>query len=512
MIAARPIGGRRRRTLAGICSLPALLVAIGGSTLGESVAGGANGVERPNIIVVMTDDQRADDLFVMKRTRRQLLKRGTTFENSFATMPVCCPSRASLLTGQYAHNHGVTSNLAVTGGGFLGFQDEGALPQALQQAGFRTAWIGKYLNGYEDRARKKPSFKPAGWSKWFASIKSKMYDWVLNRNGRLQRFKRRTSDYQTDVLARIASRFIRTSATRDKPFFMTVAPLAPHGESDRQGMRNPRPARRHRGALQGLTWDAPPSFNEEDLSDKPSFLQKAPLSPEAAGRFATIRRNRLESLLAVDDLIGGLFAALRETGELDRTYVVFTSDNGLLLGEHRRGGKRVLFEETARVPLVVRGPGVPAGVSREQLAANIDIAPTLLDAAGVEPLRAPDGASLLPLAADPGVAANRELLLSHNSAAIRGATFPEPWNTEALRTPGHVYAEHAVGDGREYELYDVGPDSPGYDPFQLENLLDPQTGKPRVEGDQQAIRDLRDTLAGRLAALRGCAGDECRGG
>ena len=298
----------------------------------------------------------------------------------------------------------------------------------MHDAGYRTAYIGKYMNGYGIRdygGVRSPGMRryvPPGWDRWYVPIDHTdytMYGYRLNENGHLRSYGLAKSDYQTDVYARLAQAFIRKGANRHQPFFLTVGTLAPHQEGPplvgpRERGRHPRPAHRDLGRFGRRPLPRPPSFNEPNLSDKPSFARDTPrLGDTRIGQLRNMYRSRLESLLAVDDLVRGLVHQLRAAGELDNTYIVFTSDNGFMLGQHRKQGKRAVYEESVRVPLIIRGPGLPAGRVRNQLAANIDLAPTILDAAGVSPRLKMDGISLLGVARDPGGAGTRSFVLEY---------------------------------------------------------------------------------------------------
>jgi len=456
----------------------ATALAAAGLLGGLGPAGGADDArarpgDRPNVVVIMTDDQDAKSVRVMRGVRRQLGGSGATFQNFFATFPVCCPSRATFLTGQYAHNHGVRGNTPPNGG-VQAFNDSRTLPIALRRAGYRTGYVGRYLNGYDSRE------VPPGWSDWRVGVGKgafKMYDYNLNENGRFVRYGRKPADYQTDVYARKATRFISKSGS--KPFFLTFAPIAPHGDPTRTRPPNPEPAPRDRGAFADEPLPSPPSFNELDVSDKPQFVRKQDrITAAERGKLERRHQDRLASLLAVDDAVKRIVAELRDAGELRDTLIIFTSDNGYLLGEHRLVAKGNLYEESVGVPLIMRGPGIPRGVTRPQIAGNIDLAPTILDFTGVQPLRVMDGRSLLPLARRRGVAADRDILLENQ-------------HSTALRTQRYMYAEHPGG---ELELYDLRSD-----PFQL-----------RSRHDDPALAGVRATLAQRLAELEDCAGPSCR--
>lgn len=464
----------RRPTAITLVALAALLAAGGGQASAQA--------SRPNVVVVMTDDQGVKDTRVMKTVKRGLARKGTTFRNFFATTPRCCPSRASFLTGQYSHNHGVRGPRNIQTESFRRFKDSGTLPVALAQAGYRTGYVGKYLNGYGDKGAN-PRYVPPGWDDWHSPAKgtaTHQFDYVLSENGKLRRYGHRRSDYQADVYARKAASFIGRSARRSKPFFLTVAPSAPHGERGVDGLRrDPRPAPRHKRRFEGRRLPKPPSFNERNVRDKPSFVRKVDrLDRSEQRQLREEHQDRLASLLAVDDLVAKLLARLRKSGELGSTVVIFTSDNGFLEGEHRLQKKSVLYEESVEVPLIVRGPGFPRGKSRRQLAGNIDLAPTILDLANAEPLRPVDGISLLPLAKSARRQRGRDILLENALSA-------------AVRTRKHVYMEHPR---KERELYVLRRDR-----FQL-----------RSRHRDRKLADVRRRLARRLDVLRRCAGESCR--
>jgi N-acetylglucosamine-6-sulfatase len=461
--------------------------------------------ERPNVVLIMLDDQDAWSPRVMPKLASELAGRGVTFERFFATLPLCCPSRATMLTGQYAHNHGIWSNDADG----MGFEDPTDLPIALQGAGYRTAWVGKYLNEYGRTPETKHEI-PTGWDRWSASVEAsdgsawaakwdsafhRMFGFQLNHNGRIHRYEGRPREYQTDVLARLAAGEIRKSARRQEPFFTVLSLLAPHNETSSQiGPPNPRPAPRHEGRFQDRRFRAAPSFNESDVRDKPRFLRNPPINREASFDLQTNFRSRLGSLLSVDDAVHRILRTLVRAGELGNTYVLYTSDNGFMQGEHRLRGKGELYEESVRVPLIVRGPDVPRGEVRTQVVGNIDLAPTILQIAGIDdPVRNLDGESLLPY------------LRSARHRTDRGILLENP-DSEGIRTRRYVYIEHHPdGGGIGYELYDLR-----HDPYQLQNLLGPDDTSTRENlpagVDADGVPEVRARLKTGLDRLRDCKG------
>jgi N-acetylglucosamine-6-sulfatase len=446
---------------------------------------------RPNVLVIMTDDQTVESLRVMGNVKTLLADQGTTFDHSFASFSLCCPSRATFLTGQYAHNHGVMGN-APPVGGYAKLDSSNTLPVWLQRAGYHTVHIGKYLNGYPGSNR---THVPAGWTEWYGSIDPstyQFYNYTLNENGRLVTYGSDPASYQADVYSRKAVDAVRRLAPGAAPFFLSVAFLAPHSggpreSDDPRNFATPVPAPRHRNRFAAEPFPQSPSFNEADVSDKPLGIRNRPLlNAQAVANITENYRQRLESLLAVDEAVAAIVAALREAGELEQTLIVFTADNGFFHGEHRvPSGKVLLYEPSIRVPLILRGPGVPRGGHVSELVANIDVAPTIVAATRAAPLRVMDGRSLLPLAQDAGRRTGRDILIERGPGGNNQQIF------SALRTPRYLYAEYSNGDR---ELYDLVRD-----PNQLTSLhADP--------GHQT----LRTALAARLAQLRSCAGPACR--
>ncbi|HST42532.1 MAG TPA: sulfatase, partial [Conexibacter sp.] len=409
---------RQTRTTTATATAAAVAV-IGAAALGGGEATGADAdrlpslgpapisapprqpARRPNVIVVMTDDQTVADLATMPRTRALLGGAGVTFDRSFSSYPVCAPSRATFLTGQYAHNHGVMGIYRPTGG-YSRFDAGNALPVWLQEAGYDTIHLGKYINGYGTDV---PATQPPGWSEWYGAIDPstyRMWGYSLNENGTVRTYGTpREEDprlYQTDVLAGHALRAIERRAEQERPFFMSLAFLAPHHESAalRQATGQVvRAAPRHAGARAAGRAATSPAFDEADVSDKPSFIRRRHrLAPAEAVGIERRLHERRRSLMSVDEAVEQLVATLRRTGQLEHTYILFTSDNGYLQGEHRvPAGKVLPYEAAARVPLLIRGPGLAAGARTRALVSNVDLAPTILELAGAAPGKRLDGRS-----------------------------------------------------------------------------------------------------------------------
>lgn len=483
---------RRRNALAIIALVSLLLGVIVGSGDGSGV--GAAPGSRPNVVMVMTDDQDFASLEVMANVQGLLAAEGVRFANSFVSFPLCCPSRASFLTGRYAHNHGVL--LADPDPSEEEYRDKArrleqhTLPIWLQEAGYTTAHVGKYMNGYGDFDRTEI---PPGWDEWISPAGERSIygyeDFTLNENGELADYAG-AENYQTDVLTERATDIIdRRSGAR--PFFLYVAYVAPHiGDSgSRYCAGSARPALRHQGAFEGVEVPQPPSFGEDDVSDKPEHIRDEPDPDIDATRdLSRAHRCRLESLLAVDEGVKAIVDALASAGELEDTVILFTSDNGWLAGQHRlRASKFFPYEESLRVPLLIRGARGDPGSEVVAPALNVDLAPTILELADAEADIPLDGVSLLPALAglEPP---DRDLLFEgYFSNAVTG--FATERHYAAIRDGQWQYTEYRSG---ESELYDLAAD-----PYQLDNLA--------AHPDHAGIES---RLAVRLEELADCAGGE----
>ncbi len=394
---------------------------------------------------------------------------GLTFDNYFVSDSLCCPSRSSILTGNLPHDTGVFSNVGPDGG-FHVFHARGeerdTFAVALRRAGYRTALMGKYLNGYMGSTENPTpdTYVPPGWSEWdVAGNGYPEFNYTLNENGVLRKYGHRPADYMTDVLAGKATGFIARAARARAPFFLEVATFAPHYPYI--------PAPRDAGDFPGLRAPRPPSFNVLPRHAPGWLRHRAALTPEQTGQIDKAFRHRVQMVQAVDQLIGNLEQSVADHQLSANTYIVFSSDNGLHTGEYRlMPGKLTAFDTDIRVPLIVRGPGVPAGARSGELAENIDLAPTFAALGGTE--LSADGHPLTRLMHGAPVPDWRNaILVEHHGADLRGIDpdFQQPPSGnprtyEAMRTSHFIYVEYRNG---EREFYDLARD-----PFELDNLAD----------------------------------------
>ncbi|HSK83920.1 MAG TPA: sulfatase [Rubrobacter sp.] len=440
----------------------------------DSAAREAEGASaEPNIVFILADDMRKDDLKYMPKTRSVLRDKGMSFSNAFVSNALCCPTRATIMRGQYAHNTRVWSNKG-SSGGWPAYRNNGNekdnMATRLDAAGYRTGLFGKYLNEYPGATD-----EPPGWDRWFAHTDgTQYYDYKINDDGRIIHYGSTSADYETDVIAAHAKTFIGASAKAGVPFFAYVAPRAPHSPAT--------PATRDRHAYDGLKARRLPSFNEKNVSDKPPWIRKLPrLSDAKKAKIDNRAEKRAETLQALDDLVAGIVGRLNDSGVLSNTYIFFTSDNGWHGGEHRIPKEKWRpYEEDVRVPLLVRGPGVAANHQAHKLVLDTDYLPTFTTLAGVHTPNYVDGRSLQPVLKGNTTAWRSAILLeaaAHYSPAYRG-----------IRTSdGRKYVEYAGG---KRELYNLGRD-----PYELRDSYDPDTPPA--------------SLAKRLKKLRSCAAASC---
>ncbi|MFN0071903.1 MAG: sulfatase [Chloroflexota bacterium] len=402
---------------------------------------------RPNVVLLITDDQRFDTLEHMPIVQHELVGRGVTFTNAYATTPHCCPSRASILTGQYAQTHGVLRNSG-SSGGWRGFDDRSTMATWLQNAGFRTMLAGKYLNLYRSYV------VPQGWEEWFAiwDTGDKFKNYTVNHNGQAHFYPDRETLYSTRVLRDQALHWLKEDDTR--PFFLYLSFDGPHAPAE--------PTRRDRESFAELRQHLP-SFNENDVSDKPSWVQRLPeLDAGDQRKLDQFRRRQLQSLQVIDRAIGAIVEQLRTDGRLENTWFIFLSDNGMSLGEHRYGPhKSCGYEECVRIPIVVTPPTSTNADANEprvndRLVLNIDIAPTVAEISGVDPDSRVDGTSLVSLLNEPAGSwreeARLELWTDQSSTTFKG-----------IRRGDWKFIRYDNGEQELYNLID--------DPYELENLI-----------------------------------------
>lgn len=527
----------RRTRLLAVAGLLALTVFSGTVLASASKADG----ETANVILIVTDDQRYDELSSMPNVRSLIAAEGVRFDRAYVTYPLCCPSRSSLLTGLYAHNHDVKGNSPPAGGWgrFEALHESSALPVRVQSAGYRTGFAGKYMNGYM-RGLPDPPRKAPGWDFWAAKTSADnyldfYYDYDLAFSpgtGEPVEYLHHgfaPTDYMTDVTGGKALSFLEERASEPGvPFMLAFWPGGPHFPFE--------PAPRHWNLLDSRYLKPVPAQNERDMSDKPRWLQRSvrKITQKGLGRILDERRRRLEQLISVDEAIGAMMEELERQGRLEDTYVIFTSDNGYFRGEHRiPAGKYLPYEASARVPLIIRGPGIPSGERSRELVSLMDVSQTILQITSGAIDVAADGRSLLPFAADPDLTTTRPLLiegftsngddddassssgLRRNPAAGLGGVAdleqeplrvrrgdPEGGTGRAQitwRAPGYLsvrtdrYLLTAYANG-QLELYDMDRD-----PAQMENVI-----------TRRSYREARRWLLDLLDQLASCAGEECR--
>jgi N-acetylglucosamine-6-sulfatase len=425
----------------------------------------------PNIVLILTDDQRWDTLRYMPHVRADLMSKGMTFANAFVSNPLCCPSRSTILTGNYSHTTGVYANGGQYGG-WQAFHDGGAeastIATWLHDAGYHTSLLGKYMNHYGPNNH----LVPPGWDRWAVfEQESPYYDYTLNVDGSFVSYGHRTADYSTDVLARYAVRDI-ARVPADQPLFLYLAPSAPHGPATA--------APRDLGTVSAGGFHPAPSFNERNMRDKPRYMRRLPLvsrDKEAQGFV-----KRVETLGAVDDAVHEVVGALGTAGRLDNTLIVFASDNGFASGEHRWTYKLVPYEESIRIPLVMRWDGeVSPGVLDRNLVANVDFAPTFSEAAGVVPPTV-EGRSLVPLLRGEDPAWRGRFLLEH---LWYHRNKPNPPTYCGVRSRGRVFVHYASGFEEYYNLR--------ADPYELRNAID-QASQVGISHLRNATRQLCQPL------------------
>ena len=480
-------------------AVPALVVAC--VVLAPSAQAAKKPASPPlNVVTIMTDDQDFRSMWAMPKTRKLLARQGTTFTNNVVNYPLCCPSRATYYSGEYAHNHGILWN-NYPEGGYYRFDGSETLPVWLKRAGYETIHIGKYLNEYGTRD---PYEVPQGWSEWWGGVDPTTYDYygyTLNHNCKLRTYGRSPDDYSTDVYAQIAEREIAHAARGDKPFFLNLAPNAPHTvavETEAKKEGTPAvPAPRDQAAAGQLQMPIYPNYNEADLSDKAALLAffPQPFGEDVAASLERHYQGRIGSLFAVDDMVAGVHRALVRAGVADNTVIIFTSDNGWILGEHRlydwvtqdgnaSGVKYVPYEGSSRVPLIIAGPGFPHE-KVDGVTVNADLAPTILRLAGAKSTLPRDGVSLLRAAQHPDSLDGRGVLIE---------TAPNPRGVppyKSIRT--ERYRLDVTAGGAFAGLFDLKRD-----PWELQSVH-----------DDLRYAQIHDILSRALDQLATCSGKSC---
>jgi N-acetylglucosamine-6-sulfatase len=561
ILAPKPGIPHARGRIAVVAVLLAVLACSVFAALQSAESAGAatqSAKQKPSFVVIQIDDATLDQLYAslnvggidvqaMPYTLSLIAGRGITFNRYYVPYPLCCPSRVSLLTGRYAHNHNVRGNVPPNGG-FTGFKARQAysnnLAPWLQAAGYRTIHIGKFLNGYGDEPFDEGKDVPPGWNAWHSVLRADtnhyFYGYTLNNNGALEGpfgdpgswdtreygerddfgcpaapLNGKPCFYETDVFNRIAyEEMVGTSP--EQPFYLQLDYTAPHGDFRRPA--GPEPATRHYNTFAGAPYphDRAQGFNEGNVNDKPRFIREAPyLSLNEIHTYRVYYQKALESLRSVDEGVKSVVDTLGSLSRLRNTYVIFTSDNGFFYGEHRlTGGKFIAYEPATHLPLLIRGPGIKPGTSTGELAANIDIAPTILELAGASATKSIDGRSLVPYMRDPSLRSRRPILFesfvetadveangeptaqrarvsgTHEGDASASIVAP-PKDYLGIRLGPYKYIEWPSG---EKELYDITKD-----PYELNNIV-------RVRN----LSPIRAFLHAQLVRLEACVGKTCQ--
>jgi N-acetylglucosamine-6-sulfatase len=445
---------------------------------------------KPNVIFILTDDLDMSLMPYMENTNKLIAQQGATFTNYFVTSSSCCPSRASTIRGQYPHNTNILENSP----GFVNFHRNGKEDETiatwLNKAGYETSLVGKYLNGYPVSVPKK--YIPPGWTDWHTFMNHEediedgwyYYNYTLSENGQLNYYGYSPEEYSTDVLGQKALDFMDQSMAQHSPFFIYFAPMAPHGPST--------PAPRFEGTLPNLKYPQKPSFLETDTSDKPSIVY----SLEAPGDEYDVYdanaqfEKRVETMLALDEMVAKLVQLLEQKGQLNNTYIIFTSDNGFHMGEHNlAAGKMLAYEEDIHVPFLIRGPGIRPGTTVTQMVANIDVAPSIADMAGTQTADFVDGRSFLPLLnqkTGQTTEWRKNLLIETGYLNRKSKVIAY----RGIRNENFMYLEYENG---ELEYYDLVKD-----PYELDNIA--------TKLDASTLSSLHSWLE----QLKKCEAESCR--
>lgn len=458
----------------------------------------------PNVVLMIVDDATVEDIEYMPAVQRLLVQSGTTFVRNYSPFPLCCPARATLLTGQYPHNHQVLDNVPPIGGASV-FDDSQTIATYLTDD-YDTALVGKYLNGFEGVG------VPPGWDTWRAPIQHTVYDYlnqVVSLDGTAKTF---SNTYSTTHYTDMARTFIRNA---NRPYFAYVSWVAPHGgtpQETRDDPPSPYVQKRYRDTYTGPPLPRDPAFNEADMRDKRRSFRKQPfLTRKEITRLKEKLAQRRESLQSVDDGVSDIVREVANAGELDNTYFMFVSDNGQMQGQHRtEHGKAVAYEPAARVPLIIRGPGVAAGATYDNVTGLQDITPTILSMTNQwhdQPEAQIDGVSLLRLLDGSLVTDRAQVLEVTDTASLsdrqveNGAT-PTRQEAQALSTISWQVRAIVTSDGWKYTVYPRTDEVEMYDlnadPFELQNIA----GVPKYKAQQARLDDL-------YLRYRNCDGERC---
>ena len=458
----------RRSTLVGL--LVAAALPLGAARSVAATPEPSQLSSRLNVVVILSDDERVDGTAVMSNVHKLLALHGVTFSDYHVTTSECGPSRASILEGQYAHHTGVLGNFGPND--YPAFDQSSNLAVWLHDAGYRTALVGKFLNDYSVYGHHEI---PPGWDDWQAMDSvplERYYDYTLNQNGKLVHYGDATQDYSTTVLTQKATSFIRRT---NGPFFLYFAPVAPHLPAI--------PAKQDQGKLENLAPLNSPAVDEKNIGDKPWSAWHRDLLKAAADLYVDhVRERQLESLYALDRSVKAIVDTLEQRGVLDRTVILYSSDNGFLWGEHRLGGKLWPYEESTHVPLIVRTPWRAGnGTVNTEPVLNIDLASTISQLAGTIPGLPQDGRSFVPFLHGRRVPWRKAFVVEYLGQSMLGQGGPPPY--QAVQTRRYLYVEYRRG---WRELYNLRRD-----PWELDNVA----GSPRYATVQSSLRRLLVRLA-----------------
>jgi arylsulfatase A-like enzyme len=484
--------------------------------------------DRPNVIFITLDDADLSLMQYLPKTKALIADQGATFTHYYDSLALCCSARATYLRGQYVHNNGIWSN-SWPDGGFGKFHDLGeedsTIATWMHDAQYQTSLMGKYLNEYptidEDPTKSVPkTYVPAGWTNWAVPVAGRAYNefgYKLNINGVVDNNFRTDKDpanYLVDTTSRMADQYITDQAQAGNNYFLYVAPYAPHKPFT--------PAPRYKDDFPGLHYTQNPSFNEADVSDKPDYISgSSPLTTDYIKTINRDYRDRVRDMEGIDDLVENLYNTLQATGQLDNTYLIFTSDNGFHMGEHRLPeGKLTPYEEDLHLPLWIRGPGITPGTTIDNIVSDVDMAPTFAELTGATIPSFVDGHSLVPLLAGQQPTWRKYLLIERSLVDDGGGNSPtgkyqatdvnEPSDNlpvgpngktisqlypayYGLHSGRFVYVDYYDSGGVNKEFYDLQSD-----PYELQNLLGP--GSPGLTQEQQdALTEMQAVLADQKA-------------